>query len=107
MDDLLSWFRLKSVPGIGNHLIKRLIDRFDSPDAVFNASGKALLSVKGMSRRLVAALRDHAVSDHLTADVEQALAKGYQVVPMTDPAYPVLLRQIPDPPPYLYVHGRL
>jgi len=107
MNDLLSWFRLKSVPGIGNYLIKRLIDRFDSPGAVFNASRQSLLGVDGMSQRLVRVLRGHALPDDLTAELEETLAKGYRVVPMTDPGYPVLLRQIPDPPAYLYVHGHL
>ena len=26
---------------------------------------------------------------------------------LTEPGYPRLLREIPDPPPFLYVHGRL
>ena len=30
MDDILQWFSLKSIPGIGNHLFKRLIERFGS-----------------------------------------------------------------------------
>ncbi len=30
MEKILPWFHLKSVPGIGNHLFKRLIDRFGS-----------------------------------------------------------------------------
>jgi hypothetical protein len=30
-ETLLPWFLLKSVPGIGNHLFKRLIDRFGKP----------------------------------------------------------------------------
>jgi len=107
MDDLLSWFHLKSAPGIGNHLIKRLIDRFDTPATVLNAQRETLLSVNGMSRRLVTVLRNHVLPDPVIAELEETLAKGYRVVPMTDPDYPVLLRQIPDPPPYLYVHGRL
>ena len=107
MDDLLSWFRLKSTPGIGNHLIKRLIDRFDSPGAVFDAPKESLLNVDGMSQRLVRSLRDHSLPQNCTADLEETLARGYRVVPMTDAAYPPLLRQIPDPPPYVYVHGRL
>ena len=33
--------------------------------------------------------------------------KKINVTTLTDPAYPALLREIPDPPPYLYVSGNL
>jgi len=107
MDNLLSWFRLKSTPGIGNHLIKRLIDRFDSPEAVFDAPMEALLIVDGMSKRLVKGLIGHRLPESCAAELDETLARGYQVISLTDAAYPALLRQIPDPPPFLYIHGHL
>ncbi|GIX31664.1 MAG: DNA processing protein DprA [Porticoccaceae bacterium] len=33
-------------------------------------------------------------------------AAGIQILPLTDPLYPSLLREIPDPPPWLFVRGR-
>jgi DNA processing protein len=36
-----------------------------------------------------------------------AAQKGVRIVTMTDPDYPALLLQIPDPPPFLYVRGTL
>jgi DNA processing protein len=41
------------------------------------------------------------------AELDLAHRKGYQIVTLTDAGYPRLLRQIPDPPPFLYVSGRL
>ena len=38
MNELLPWFSLKGIPGVGNHLIKRLIDRFELPEKVFQAT---------------------------------------------------------------------
>ena len=49
---LAPWFRLRSVPGIGNYLFKRLMDRFQSPDRVFQAPREELLQVDGISNRL-------------------------------------------------------
>jgi len=40
-------------------------------------------------------------------DFDLVMKKGYQIVTMSDPAYPSLLLQIPDPPPFLYVLGNL
>jgi len=107
MERLLPWFRLKSVPGIGNHIYKRLIDRFRSPELVFAASSSELLRVDGMSEKLVTSIRHHRMPDEVKRDIDRVETKGYRVVPYTDACYPSLLREIPDPPPFLYVYGDL
>ena len=53
METIAPWLALKSVPGIGNLLFKRLVDRFKSPDKVFQAPGRDLRRVNGMTERLV------------------------------------------------------
>jgi len=107
MKRLLPWFSLKSVPGIGNHLFKRLIDRFDSPERVFEAPSEELLEVKGMSRRVVKTIRGHRVPDKVKKDLDLTHKNGFRIVTQTDATYPPLLREIPDPPPFLYVYGSL
>jgi DNA processing protein len=107
MDSLLPWFYLKSVPGIGNHLYKRLIDRFNSPEAVFRSSPQQLLEVEGISARQAAAIVDCKPVDRIKAELDQVNQKGYKIITLNNPAYPVLLREIPDPPPLLYVCGTL
>lgn len=107
MERLLSWFFLKSVPGIGNHLFKRLIERFASPERVLDAPAAELVAVKGMTRRIVASLRAHRLPEAVKKDLDRVREKGCRVVTQTDDGYPRLLREIPDPPPFLYVLGRL
>lgn len=107
METVLPWLALKSVPGIGNHLFKRLIDRFGSPDRVFRADRDSLLGVEGVSARLATAIRGYTVPDRIRKEIELAAGKGFRILPLTDPAYPPLLLEIPDPPPILYVYGEL
>lgn len=107
MDNLLSWFALKSVPGIGNLLFKRLIDRFISPEQVFNADPTDLLRVNGMNRRVVSSLKRHRVPDQVLKDLDLVIKHNHHVATLADPIYPPLLREIPDPPPFLYVAGTL
>lgn len=107
MERLLPWFALKSVPGVGNYLFKRLIDRFKSPQLVFEASQEDLLTVNGMSPRIVSAIKQHKTPERVKKDLELAIQKGYLIVTISDPDYPPLLLQIPDPPPFLYVYGSL
>ena len=107
MEQLIPWFSLKSVPGIGNLLFKRLIDRFQSPETVFAAATEQLLEVEGMNRPLAERVRRHPILDTHMDELERADAKGYQIITYADSNYPPLLREIPDPPPYLYVSGVL
>lgn len=107
MDNLLPWFCLKNVPGIGNHLFKRLIDRFGSPDRVFQITTQELLAVEGISTRLAAAILNYKAPQRIRTELDQIHQKGYTVITLTDTSYPLLLREIPDPPPLLYVSGNL
>jgi len=106
MDSLRPWFYLKSVPGVGNLLCKRLIDRFKAPENVFQASDQELLQVNGLTQRHVAAIKSHKL-EGVEAELALAAKKDYRFVTLTDSNYPRLLREIPDPPPFLYVYGRL
>jgi DNA processing protein len=107
MEPLLPWLVLKSVPGIGNLIYKRLIDRFQSPHRVFDATDEELLTVNGMTGKLISALRRHQEMDSIRHELDSASEKGFAIIPLTDPDFPPLLLQIPDPPPYLYAFGNL
>ncbi len=107
MDNIRPWFNLKSVPGIGNLLGKRLIDHFKSPPHIFQASAEELLQVEGITGRHVTAIKTHKMPATVEAELDLVARKGYRIVTLTDSNYPQLLRQIPDPPLYLYVSGRL
>ena len=107
MENILPWFALKSVPGIGNHLFKRLIECFNSPEKVFKASEKDLLGIAGITPRLIAEIKHHKTPDSVRRDLDLVMRKGYRIVTMSDTDYPPLLLRIPDPPPFLYVFGRL
>lgn len=107
MEKFLPWVALKNVPGIGNLLFKRLFQHFQSPEAVFRAAPEELLRVQGMTRRLADAVARYRIPDRVRQDLDRALAQKYRLLTMADPAYPPLLLEIPDPPPLLYVCGRL
>ena len=107
MDNILPWFALKSIPGIGDLLYKRLIDRFNSPELVFEATREDLVEVEGITPRLAVAIKKPKIGDSVKKDLDLVRRKRYKIVTMTDAEYPPLLLQIPDPPPFLYVLGRL
>ncbi len=103
----MPWFALKSVPGIGNYLFKKLIKRFKSPEAVFEASCSELSSIDGISERLAGVIKKFKAPEDLKKEIDAAIKKGYMIITMSDRDYPLLLLEIPDPPPLLYVSGNL
>ena len=107
MENLLPWFWLKNVTGIGNHLFKRLIERFGSPQRVFQATSQELLAVEGISKHLATAILTCKAPQGIRAELDRVHQKGYSVITLNDASYPSLLREIPDPPPLLYVSGSL
>lgn len=107
MENLLPWLCLKNVPGIGNHLFKRLIERFESPQRVFQMTPRELLKVEGISKHLAEAILTYKAPQAIPAELDQVHQKGYTVITLTDSSYPPLLKEVPDPPPLLYVSGNL
>ena len=84
MDNILPWFILKSVPGIGDLLFKRLIDRFNSPEHVFEATREDLVEVEGITPRLAGSIKQHKIGDSVKRDLDLVMQKRYKIVTMTD-----------------------
>ena len=96
---------LLRAPGIGSVRFARLLEHFGSAAAVFAAERDELKSLE---------LPDAALDYLHQPDwrpVEQDLAwmerPSNHLLTLGDPRYPYLLRQIPHPPPLLFVHGDL
>lgn len=88
-------------------MFKRLVDHFNSPDRVFQSSEEELISVEGVSPKLAKTILEGVKSDPIRAHIDLVFKKGYQIITMANLVYPSLLKEIPDPPPILYVHGKL
>lgn len=106
-ESLLPWFQLKHVPGVGNHLYKRLLQGFGSPQRVLSASEEALQQVEGITPKLARRIRSRPPPEPIQREIELARRHRIRIITFSNAEYPALLREIPDPPPLLYVKGRL
>lgn len=105
-EELLSGLHLKRLPGIGNLLCKRLIERFGSAAAVLRAEPEAWAEVEGITERALEALRrNRSPRRELAQEIRAARRRGIRMLSLADADYPPLLREIPDPPPILYLRG--
>ncbi len=105
--DPLYWIALSMVPGIGPVLFKRLLDRFGTPERVFKSPVPLLKGVEGVGERLSAEIHSFRQWKDAEDEVAKTYSYGAAVVTMADDEYPKNLLNIYDPPPYLYVKGRL
>lgn len=98
---------LSLVPGIGPGRIRSLLSVFGSAVASLNASRKALASVPGIGPQTAGAVvgfDDHAAVDD---QIQRAEQEGISLLPAWGDRFPRLLREIYDPPAFLWVRGTL
>ena len=100
---LKDWLILLRAPGIGPRGCAELLQHFADPGAVRSASRSALAAL-GVG---AAALDYFALTQwpDVERDLDWAAQPAHHVITLHDAAYPVLLREIADPPPLLFVHG--
>lgn len=105
---LRAWLQLAHAPGLSPAVLQALLAAFGSPAAVLCASDQAIAAVSSPAAAQAVRASER---DDLDTRTNAALAwldgPGNVLVTLSDPAYPPRLRDLHDPPPLLYVKGRL
>jgi DNA processing protein len=106
--ELAAWLRLSLAPGLKPAALRLLLGAFGLPEAIFNQSPEALAGIAGeAAARAVLAPSSPDFDAQLDAVMAWRELPGNHVVTLDDPAYPPALLTMPDPPPLLYIKGRL
>jgi len=107
MTDKLPWLGLRSIPGVGLVLAQRLLQRFGCPAAIFHASHHDLMAVQGATPAIAQAILGFRDWDKLEERLARLTALGAEMVTQDDSRFPARLKEIPYPPPFLFVKGTL
>lgn len=105
MSDLYYWIALRFVFGIGNINYKNLINHFGSPEKALQATTDELEQVEGITSRAIESIRNFKPGTEIEHEIELIGKKSVTIITLNDPAYPENLKNIYDPPPFLYVKG--
>jgi DNA processing protein len=105
-EEALYWLALRMTPGLGTRKAGQLIDIFRSPRAVLRAS-RSELEAAGLAASVAQSLASGCAFEDAASQQEKLAEAGATLVPVTDSRYPPLLRDIYDPPPLLFVRGRI
>lgn len=104
--DLEAWLRLSLLDGLGPQSLRKLLIANGSPKDILAASARDLAAL--VPSGVVSAIRDGGASDEALNKVRQWLIDPVNhVLTFADADYPRQLLEIADPPPLLYVKGRV
>ena len=103
---LVHWIWFAHRHGVSDRMKVALLQHFQDPEDIFFADGEAFDHIENISDEIKSALRDKDL-----APAEEILAacarEGIHILTYRDAAYPVRLKNIPDPPVVLYYKGRM
>ncbi len=106
-EEVFYWLALNLTPGIGSTLMRRLLDRFNTPEAVFHAPMKELSKIEGLGEKVAQEIRKGPLEKVVERELSLLREVGGRVITLKDEEYPKRLKDIYDPPALLYVRGAL
>jgi len=98
---------LSLVDGVGPQRLRALLAAFDTPNKVFRASRSALTNVDGVGDQTAEAILTFDDRAAVEEEMERAEELGAALVSPWDERFPNRLREIYDPPAYLWMRGSL
>ncbi len=106
-EEAFYWLALNLTPGIGSTLMRRLLKRFKTPEAVFHAPPKELLRIEGLGEKVVKEIQKGPLEKTVQRELSLLKEAGAKIVTFKDEKYPKRLKEIYDPPQLLYMRGEL
>ena len=99
---------LCSLGGIEPRIADLLMRHFGTAEAVLAADHEALAHIEGITDALASKVEAASKKLDKAADLAKLLTeREIRIVTLADPAYGMLLRELNDPPPLLFVRGRM
>ncbi|MCE5323858.1 DNA-processing protein DprA [bacterium] len=103
--ELRAWLRLSRLE-LTPRAAAALIERFGSPEAVFEASEAELQELEQLTEKGRVKILENAPAA-IERDLRVIDARKIAIIPITSEKYPPNLRKIYDPPVMLYVRGEI
>jgi DNA processing protein len=98
------WLALRRARGVGPRTCKLLIEKFGAPEKIFRLGADAIASA-GVPRNTAQNIAEFRDFEPIEKELCELPNIGARLVKWTDADYPPNLRQIADPPPFLFVRG--
>lgn len=98
------WLALRRVRGVGARVARMLLEKFGDAPRIFQAGEEELVAA-GVYRATAKNIVQFAEFETLDRELCELARLGGSLIRWNDENYPASLRQIPDPPPFLFLRG--
>lgn len=112
--DIRDILLLSTIPGIGPARLRSLVNHFKDSSAIAQATARELVGVEGVEKKTALAIvgffrnSGAAAAQRFVHNQLSRLNKSDgRMITLWDKEYPSLLKRIYDPPPFLFVRGKL
>jgi len=105
MSDIRYWIGLSLVPEVGPVMSRKLIASMGSPENVFKAGVKDLLSIRGLSEEKAKNIHNFGLWEAVEKQIKDTERKKINIISYDDPLYPGVLKEIDGAPIVLYMKG--
>jgi DNA processing protein len=102
----LHWLALSRVDGLGGARVRRLVEHLGSIEAIWQTDAETLAALTDLPAEKFAVLQ-RVSFEEITQELEGLRHEGIEVLTPDDGNYPVLLGDLRDAPPVLYLRGSL
>ena len=99
------WVWLSLVNNIGSKIKQRLLEKYQNPELIYNATREELLQIQGIGEVLVEKILDYKIREEIKKHIEYMKNHNIDIISINDEEYPKLLKEIYDPPISLYIKG--
>lgn len=99
------WIWLSLIPNLGSKKIQKLLERYKTPEAIYQAKREELEMLKGIGEKTVTQILDKRIRNSVEKHIEYMVRNNIDIIPMIDEQYPQILKEIYDPPISLYCKG--
>lgn len=103
MEEFVDWLVVTHAPGLGVHTFHSLLEQWRSPTCLLKAVHDGE-QIEGISKKTIKWLKSPDIKN-CEKDLAWLTQEHNHIILFSDLHYPLLLKEIIDPPPLLYVHG--
>jgi DNA processing protein len=98
---------LYDISGMTEAKLKNLLQKFQNPQAIFDAQKDDLLEIKGIDNEIASAIKNYTQSKETEEKLKRAEQLGVKIVSYLDDDYPKNLKNISHAPPVLFMRGEI
>ena len=99
------WIWLSTIKGLGSRRKQILLNKYKTPERIYNLKKEEILKIKGFSETLAECIINKENKENLKRQIDDIQEQNIKIITIKEKEYPQLLRTIYDYPVSIYVKG--